>query len=175
MARTLYSDNANGMGGLYVTCSQRSELITAEQNAVEIPALLAEALNCFGQPSLVVADRWREAELRDALIAAGVPVAALELRGQGFKDGGENVRAFQRAVADGRMVAAPSLLLRSAMSEARTVSDPAGNSKLSKNTEGGRRKRVRDDAAAAAILAVAVGVRRPTKPKPSWRYHGLAG
>ena len=28
---------------------------------------------------------------------------------------------------------------------------------------------------AAAILAVAAGVRRPAKPKPSWRYHGMAG
>ena len=34
------------------------------------------------------------------------------------------------------------------------LSDPAGNSKLAKGSEGGRRLRARDDAAAAAILAV---------------------
>ena len=66
------------------------------------------------------------------------------------------------------------LLLRSAMAEARTISDPAGNSKLSKSTEGGRRKRARDDAAAAAILAVAAGARRPVQTRPLWRYRGMA-
>ena len=165
----------DGVGGLYAECARRGELITVGQNAVEIHGLLAEALHRFGRPSLVVADRWREAELRDALTAAGVPAASLELRGQGFKDGGEDVRTFQRAVADGRVTPVTSLLLRSAMSEARTVSDPAGNSKLSKNTQGGRRKRARDDAAAAAILAVAAGLRRPAKSKRRWRYAGMAG
>ncbi len=165
----------DGVGGLYVDCARRGELVTLGQNSADISALLSEALQRFDRPSLVVADRWREAELRDALQAAGVPVATLELRGQGFKDGGEDVRAFQRAIADGRVTPLKSLLLRSAISEARTVSDPAGNSKLSKNTQGGRRKRARDDAAAAAILAVAAGVRRPAKPKPRWRYRGMAG
>ena len=111
-------------------------------------------------------DRWREAELRDALEAAGVPLASIEFRGMGFKDGAEDVRGFRKACADRRVVPAPSLLLRSAMAEARTVSDPAGNAKLSKGSQGGRRVRARDDAAAATILAVAAGVRAPAKPKP---------
>ena len=165
----------DGVGNLYVDCAWRGELLSLGQNAVDISALLQAALQRFGRPSMIVADRWREAELRDALTAGGVPVTSLELRGQGFKDGGEDVRIFQRACADGRVTPVTSLLLRSAMSEARTVSDPAGNSKLSKNTQGGRRKRARDDAAAAAILAVAAGVRQPAKPKPSWRYAGLVG
>ncbi len=121
-----------------------------------------------------MADRWREGELRDALTAAGVPLASLELRGQGFKDGAEDVRAFRRACAEGRVSPVTSLLLRSAMAEARTVSDPAGNEKLAKATQGGRRARARDDAAAAAILAIAAGVRRPAQSKPRWRYRGLA-
>lgn len=54
---------------------------------------------------------------------------------------------------------AESLLLTAAMAEARVVTDPAGNAKLSKGSEGGRRVRARDDAAAAAILAVAAGHR----------------
>ena len=45
------------------------------------------------------------------------------------------------------------------MSEARLVSDPAGNQKLTKGSQGGRRMRARDDAAAATILAVSTGVR----------------
>ena len=71
-------------------------------------ALLQAALDRFGRPSVVVADRWREAELRDALDKAGVPSAELDVRGMGFKDGAEDVRSFQRAMADGRVVPAPS-------------------------------------------------------------------
>ena len=58
------------------------------------------------------------------------------------------------------------------MREARTVSDPAGNAKLSKGSQGGRRFRAKDDAAAAAVLAVAAGVRLPDRPRPQWRYRG---
>ena len=47
------------------------------------------------------------------------------------------------------------------------VTDPAGNSKLAKATQGGRRVRARDDAAAAAILAVAAGTRRWQGPDAS--------
>ena len=165
----------DGVGRLYVQCFERGELLTIGENAVEIPGLLSEALERFGRPSLIVADRWREAELRDALTAAGVPVTSLELRGQGYKDGAEDVRSFRRAIADGKVIALPSVLLSSALKEARVVSDPAGNAKLSKGSQGGRRLRARDDAAAAAILAVSAGVRRPAKPKPRWKYHGLVG
>ena len=41
-----------------------------------------------------------------------------------------------------------------------TVSDPAGNAKLAKSGEGSKRGRAKDDSAAAAILAVAEGMRR---------------
>ena len=78
----------------------------------------------------------------------------------GYRDGAaEDVRGFRRACADGRVAPVPLLLLRSAMAEARTVSDPTGNAKLSKGSQGGRRLRARDDAAAAAILAVRCGGR----------------
>ena len=165
----------DGVGGLYVECHRRGELLTLGQRSSDVSALLRVALDRFGRPSRIVADRWREAELRDALDVAGVPLAILEFRGQGFKDGAEDVRGFRRACADRHVVPTPSLLLRSAMAEARTVSDPAGNAKLSKGSQGGRRVRARDDTAAAAILAVAAGVREPTEPPRRWRYRGMAG
>ena len=90
----------DGVGGLYQQCSERGELIQTGQRAVALPGLLREALDRFGRPARIVADRWREAELRDALDAAGVPLAALEIRGQGFKDGAEDVRGFRRAVLE---------------------------------------------------------------------------
>ena len=164
----------DGVSGLYSECARRGELLTLGQRSADVPMLLQAALERFGRPSRIVADRWREAELRDALDGASVPPAALELRGQGYRDGAEDVRSFRRSCADGRVVPVPSLLLRSAMAEARTVSDPAGNAKLCKGSQGGRRLRARDDAAAAAILAVAAGARQPAKPKPRWRYRGAA-
>ncbi len=153
----------DGVGGLYAECARRGELITLGRHTVDVAAL-----DRFGRPARIVADRWREADLREALDAAGVPLAALELRGMGFRDGAEDVRGFRKACADRRVVPAPSLLLRSAMAEARTVSDPSANAKLSKGSQGGRRARARDDAA-AAILAVAAGVRTPLAPRRRWR------
>ena len=117
-------------------CARRGQLLTLGGRSVDIPALLQAAFNRFGPPARVVADRWREAELRDALDKARVPPAALEVRGMGFQDGAADVRAFRRACADGMVTPEPSLLLRAAMAEARTISDPAGNAKLSKGTLG---------------------------------------
>ena len=154
----------DGVGRLYQDCADRGELIQTGGAAVDIAMLLAEALQRFGPPAALACDRWRLPELRDALKVSGVPPCPLIPRGQGFKDGAEDVRAFRRACLEGRVVPAKSLLMRSAMSEARTLADPAGNEKLAKQTEGGRRLRARDDAAAAAIVAVALGTRKPTQP-----------
>ena len=147
----------DGVGRLYADMARRGELIQTPGRVVDVPILLRAALATFGAPVAVVADRWREGELRDGLDMAGVPAAAFVTRGQGFKDGAADVRAFRAACLTGRVTPTRSLLLRSAMSEAVTVADPAGNEKLAKNTEGGRRRLGRDDAAAAAILAVAAG------------------
>ena len=57
----------------------------------------------------------------------------------GFKDGAEDVRAFRRACLEDKVTPIKSLILASAMSVARVVLDPAGNSKLAKNAGGGRR------------------------------------
>ena len=99
-----------------------------------------------------------------------VPIVA---RGQGYKDGGSDMSAFRVAAIDGRIKTPVSLLMRSALSEARVVMDDAGNSKLSKKTEGGRRALARDDAVASAVLAVSSGVRNPPVERERTRYHGL--
>ena len=164
----------DGASALYAECAKRGELLTLGRHTVDVRALMQAALDRFGRPARIVADRWREGDLRDALETARVPMAALEFRGMGFKDGAEDVRGFRKACADRRVIPVPSLLLRSAMAEARTVSDPAGNAKLSKGSQGGRRVRARDDAAAAAILAVAAGIRQPAAPRRRWRYAGMA-
>ena len=150
----------DGVGALYARCEERGELFTTPGRAVDVGLLLRRVLASWGRPVAIVADRYRETDLRQALDAVHFPQADLILRGQGWKDGAADVRGFRRAVLDGEVSPLPSLLLRAALAEAVTLPDPAGNEKLSKGTEGGRRLRARDDSAAAAILAVAEGSRR---------------
>ncbi len=151
----------DGVGGLYADMARRGELLIAGERVSDVGGMLREATRRWGKPSAIVCDRWREAELRQELDRAGFPSgAALVIRGQGYKDGGEDVRDFRRAAIDGHVQAPVSLLMRHSLSEARVVSDAAGNSKLAKKSEGGRRSAARDDAAAATIIAVAEGHRR---------------
>ena len=150
----------DGVGDLYERMESRGELIVAGSRVSDVQALVCETLHRWGRAACITCDRWREADLRQVLEALRYPHAGLSLRGMGFKDGAEDVRMFRRAVLDGRVHPPVSLLLRSAIGEARVVGDPAGNWKLSKTGEGGRRIKARDDAAAAAILAVAEGERR---------------
>ena len=161
----------DGVSNLYVRMQTRGELIQTGGEAVDFGELIGAALARFGPPSAVAADRWRADELRDVLTARGVPRVPFHERGQGFRDGGQDVRDFRRAMVEGRVRPVPSLLLSAAAAEARTIADPAGNAKLAKASEGGRRRRAKDDSIAAAILAVAVGVRQP-EPRPRWRYAG---
>ena len=151
---------SDGVGNLYVRMEQRGELIQAGGRVSDIGALLSECLERWGTPGVIVCDRWRDAELKDALDAIGFPMTAFEERGQGYKDGGEDVRMFRKAVEAGHVRPERSLLLRAAMGEARVTGDPSGNWKLAKSTQNGRRRAARDDAAAASILAVAAGERR---------------
>ena len=132
--------------------------------SADISALLQRVADDWGSPSEISCDRWREAELRDALGKVNFPQSQLVPRGQGYRDGAQDVRLFREAVLSDAVYPGESLLLTFAMSSARVVSDTSGNSKLAKGVEGGRRSRSRDDAAAAAILAVAAGRRRANAP-----------
>ena len=164
----------DGVGDLYIKCQRRGELIQTSGNAVDVVQLINEARDRFGAPSAIASDRWRESELRDALKVAGLPLARLELRGMGYRDGGEDVRGFRRLALEDRVTPIESLMLTYAMSEAVCVMDPAGNAKLAKSTEGGRRLRARDDAAAASILAVGLAARQPKRRNGRGVYLGLA-
>ena len=163
----------DGVGRLYRELVDEGSLILHEGRTVNVAELLRSAAIRWGDPAAIASDRWREGELRDALEEARIPLARLEMRGQGFKDGGEDVRTFRRGVAEGQVIPRRSRLLRAGMSEAVTVSDPAGNAKLAKAGEGGRRTRARDDVAAAAILAVSAGIRGRER-MDARLYHGIA-
>ena len=153
--------------GLYREMADAGDLVCLGAKIVPVRGFLERAQSRFGTPAVSVLDRWRSAEVQDAA-AQGFQLGALVFRGMGWKDGAEDVRLFRCAVVDGRVSVKPSLLMRSAISEARVSSDAAGNEKLAKLTEGGRRSFAKDDAVAAAILAIAEGerIRGKAKPRP---------
>ena len=166
---------ADGVGDLYRRMAERGELFQAGRRVSDLGALLRECLERWGKPVAIACDRWRLAELKQHLEAVQFPLTALVERGQGFKDGGADVRDFRAAVLGDHVRPSQSLLLTAAMAEARVTGDPAGNWKLAKHVQGGRRANAKDDACAAAILAVSVGYRRwSAKPsRPRWRSRGV--
>ncbi|MXX71923.1 MAG: hypothetical protein F4205_18130 [Gemmatimonadetes bacterium] len=151
---------ADGVGDLYSRCWKRGELILSQGWTSDVKDVLEAAWSRWGRPSAIVCDWWRQGELKTALGSIGFPKTALIPRRMGFGDGAEDVRDFRRAFLEGKVTPTRNLLLASAVSQARVIVDPAGNEKLAKNVEGGRRKRARDDAAASSIIAVAVGHRK---------------
>ena len=106
----------------------------------------------------ICADRYRRAEVGEGLDAAGIHCPII-WRGFGFKDGGEDCERFRRAAYDGNVLTAPSLLLRSAFSDAICLRDPANNIKLAK-----ARSKGRIDPVSATVLAVAEGARMVARP-----------
>jgi phage terminase large subunit-like protein len=156
---------ADAVGRRYVEMEERGELVTLGDRVVPAAEFLKETMRRLeGHPvTCFVADRYRQSEFEEALAAAGLRIPVV-WRGQGFRDGGEDCERFRQQAFDGQIAVSPSLLLRSALSEAVTVSDDAGNRKLAKARSQGR-----IDAAAAATLAVAEGERRRARPQQAAR------
>ena len=147
-------EQADGVGELYQAMEREGSLLQIGHRTASPADLLRTAVERWGAPDVIVADRWRKEDLLDAMDQMGLAAPLIE-RGQGFKDGAEDVRRFRTMIISKAVSPVPSLLLRSAMADAYVVGDAAGNEKLAKACEGGRRKRTRDDAAAATIIAVA--------------------
>jgi phage terminase large subunit-like protein len=156
---------ADGVSGRYNEMAERGELSTLGDRTVPVAPWLSEVLrHVEGQHvAAIVADRYKQAELSEALQRAGI-TAPVVWRGQGFRDGGEDCERFRRAAFDGMVRSCPSLLLRSAFGDAVTLRDPANNLKLAKARSMGR-----IDAAAATVLAVAEGARQMARPMRSAR------
>ena len=167
-------EKADGVVGVYRQMQNRGELIVIGGRVVPIPDFLKECVLRWGPPSAVSADRWREGELVDAVNEARLRFPAPTWRGQGFKDGSVDIRAFKTELLEGRVHAPENLAMRAAFTEARVLTDPAANQKLAKKAEAGRRSRGRDDLANAIIMAVAEGSRRRKKKRSGRVYRGMA-
>lgn len=157
---------ADGVSGRYTEMHDRGELSVMGESTVPPGPWLADLVRRMdgASPACIVGDRFRHAEFSEAMQRAGLGRVPFVWRGFGWKDGSEDIERFRRALFDGEVKAAPSLLLRSAFSDAITLIDPAGNHKLAKARSLGR-----IDAAAAAVLAVAEGARRMARPAANAR------
>jgi len=155
---------ADGVSGRYGEMHERGELRTMGDTTVPVARFLADVVALLdGQPpAAIVGDRFRHAEFLEALRGAGLDRVPGVWRGMGWRDGAEDVERFRRALFEGRVRCAPSLLLRSAFADAITLTDPAGNAKIAKGRSTGR-----IDAAAATVIAVAQGMRMTGTPKGS--------
>lgn len=153
---------ADGVGDRYAQMADRGELSTLGAATVPVAAWVADVMRRIEGETVasIVADRFKSAELTEAFAAAGV-TAPIVWRGFGWKDGSEDIDRFRRAVFDGRVQVAESLLMRSALADAVCLRDPAGNLKLAKGRSTGR-----IDPAAAAVIAVAEGDRMRARPAP---------
>lgn len=152
---------SDGVSGRYVEMADRGELRTMGDTTVPVDRFLADVVAMLdGQaPAAIVGDRFRHAEFVEALRGAGLDRVLCVWRGMGWRDGSEDVERFRRALFEARIRTTPSLLLRSAFSDAITLVDPAGNHKLVRGRSTGR-----IDAAAATVIAVAQGVRMMGQP-----------
>lgn len=156
---------SDGVAGRYVEMHERGELAILGDRTVPVAAFLSNvmALAEGAQVASIVADRFKQAEMAEAMDRAKITVPVI-WRGMGFRDGGEDCDRLRRACFDGRVTALPSLLLRSAFADAVTLRDPSNNMKLAK-----ARSKGRIDPVAAAVLAVAEGQRMTARPKRSAR------
>ena len=160
---------SDGVGTRYVEMQERGELQTLGEKTVPVAPWLRSVMQQVEGEHVeaLIADRYRQSELGDAIEAAGIKMQVI-WRGTGWKDGGEDCERFRRAAYDGLVKTAPSLLLRSAFADAVVLRDPANNLKLAKGRSNGR-----IDAVSASVLAVAEGVRRTSRPMvkrrvPTW-------
>ena len=151
---------ADGVSGRYVEMFDRGELSTLGDRTVPVAAWLKTVMAQVEgeQVAAIIADRYKQSELGEALDRAGVRVPVV-WRGTGWRDGGEDCERFRRAAYDGKVKSRPSLLLRSAFADAVCLKDPANNLKLAKARSTGR-----IDAVQASVIAVAEGARRIGRP-----------
>ena len=162
------------VGDAYDRMARDGDLIICGERTVDLVEFLTLAMARFGgPPGQIACDRWRRAELLDALAALGLPMVNPIWRGQGWKDGGQDVSDF-RAAAANRAIAVPrSYALRHAVSKTVTIGDPAGNWKIAKRKSAGfGESSGRDDLAVALVLAAAEAARIARRGPPRFDYAG---
>ena len=116
-------------------------------------------MNCGGGARVVVCDRFRVADLRDAT-AGEVPIID---RVPMWSQSSEDIRALRKLASDGPLSVSPESrdLITASLGVSQVKTDNAGNSRLEKR---GTNNTSRDDVAAALLLSAGEFVRRAAHP-----------
>lgn len=145
------------MGTLYDRMVRQGELTLYPGKVTPCVPFLRdffELVGAMGNIIMLGADRFRKAEVEQALADAGIPGYRMTWRGQGAgmsADGSHDVRAFQRLVREKRMATPGSTMLEAAIANSVIRYDQAGNPALDKAKSNGR-----IDACSAAVIAAGI-------------------
>ena len=155
----------------YAMLNQRGELLSVERPAPTPVEVLALALERYPAPIAVVCDRYRQKELRAALVDAGLDVPIVT-RAMGLSEATDDTRRFRRAVVNREIThSGENLAMTFSLSQARVRTLVTGAEVLDRHT-----RRERNDIAAATLLAVAECARYKERaapaPEGSWEAWG---
>ena len=146
--------------GLYLQLQREGSLIVDEGVRVSRPATLIDHLLKIGiRPGLCICDRFLVGSLRDS-VGGRWPVIPRTAR---WSESTEDIAGFRQLAKDGPMAIAPESrgLALLALSEASTISDDQGSTRLTKRRSG----RSRDDVAVASVLACGALARQLRRPR----------
>ena len=159
-------------GADYILMHKRGELRTYPGRVTPVASFMADvAADLSGcRVARIAADGYKDSEIMDFLDRALLRWPREFRRVGAGKDGGADVRAFQRLVLTRRLKLRASLALSTAIANSTIRRDPNGNPGLDKS-----RSRGRIDLLSAAVIAG--GLAEPyfdKVPRRSWRYAGAA-
>ena len=155
--------------GTYARLIETGRLRMAHGLRVQPPAALMAAItDSWGQPELIICDRFRLGELKDCV--NGTQVIPRVSR---WSEAGDDIRALRRLVKDGPFTVEETSrpLLAASLAVAMVRNDDQGNTRLTKKSSNNTS---RDDVAAALVLGAGVYQRSRAQPKRSGAYLGTA-
>ena len=156
--------------GLYRRLADAGVLMVDEGRRMGRIEVLVERLFASGiRPATVYCDRFLIGQLTDA-VAGRAPIVPRRTR---WSEASEDIAAFRRMALDGPLAVEPRCLglIRVGLAAAAVQSDDQGSVRLVKR----QTLRSRDDVAVAGVLAAGGWQRSLQRPRPRFRYAGLAG
>ena len=159
----------DGVGDLYVRMEERGELIRSGNLITNMAEVLDYIADRAPDGSVLVGDRYRDAEFKEMLHNNRQHNFNYIARGVGTKDGSASIRALRRAVYQRKIKHTPSILLETHLRNSIVKAvDMAGNPKLER-----RGQQARNDAAAALLMAV--GYVAAKAPKSNYEFYTIGG
>ncbi len=145
--------------GTYQKLYEMGQVAIAEGLQVQPPGQLWASIRArWGRPKVIICDRFRLAELQDAVKNG----ARIEPRVTRWSEAAYDIRSLRRQAKDGNLSvdAGSRLLLTTSLRRAMVINDDAGSTRLAKR---GTHNTARDDVAAALVLAAGAVERLPKR------------